>query len=94
MSAGLSLSDGAGAGADSASDVADSVVSAGFASSAWGLAFAGAVKVAMMAAKYAEKAVAMNHPPITVLTSRFGDSFVTMDSPTGDKQSSPVVWRR
>ncbi len=48
----------------------------------------------MIAARNCAKAVARNHDPITVLTSRRGDSFVTIDKPTGDRQSSPVVSSR
>ena len=48
----------------------------------------------MIAERKAEKAVARNHIPITVLTSRAGESFVTIDRPTGERQSSPVVWSR
>ena len=41
-----------------------------------------------------ENAVARNHAPITVLTMRAGESLVTIESPTGERHSSPVVWSR
>ena len=50
--------------------------------------------VAMMAARNCENAVAKNQVPITVLTRIRGDNFVTIDRPTGERQSSPVVWNR
>ena len=45
----------------------------------------------MIEASVWPNAVATNQAPMTVLASRAGDNFVTMESPTGDKQSSPVV---
>ena len=41
-----------------------------------------------------EKAVAKNQAPMTVLTRRVGESFVTMERPTGERHSSPVVCSR
>lgn len=41
-----------------------------------------------------ENAVARNQLPMTVLTSLLGESFVTIDRPTGERQSSPVVCSR
>ena len=49
------------------------------------------VILAMPAARRCENAVARNHAPMMVLTTRTGESLVTSESPTGDKQSSPVV---
>ena len=52
------------------------------------------VILAMPAATRCENAVARNHAPMIVLTTRTGASLVTSDSPTGERQSSPVVCSR
>ena len=46
------------------------------------------------AARNWEKAVERNHAPMTVLTRTAGESRVIIESPTGERQSSPVVWNR
>ena len=49
------------------------------------------VKLAMIPPRNWEKAVARNHAPMTVATSLAGESLVIIESPTGERQSSPVV---
>ena len=52
------------------------------------------VSCAISPARYCENAVARNQPPITVLTIRAGESRVTIERPTGETHSSPVVCSR
>ena len=42
-------------------------------------------------AAYCPYALAKNHIPIIIPLNRFGDNLVIIESPIGDKQSSPKV---
>ena len=39
-------------------------------------------------------ALARNHTPIISDANRTGETFVTYESPIGERQSSPSVWQR